>query len=495
MAVQHLCITVRFLQPLSHGRGEGGEPEWPPSPLRLFQALVAASAGRWNERLQVERAAAALRWLEQQRPPTIIAPRAVPARAKYRLYVPDNVGDKVAGSWARGGEASIADFRTEKDVRPVYLHGNALHYLYPLADGNADFAGLQPVLVAAAQSITHLGWGIDMVAATASVLSDDQMAGLCGQRWLPTEEASAASFRVPIPGTLTALMRKHEAHLDRIGAEGFRPVPPLSAFQLVGYRRATDPLRRPYAAFALLKPDASGYRSFDPLRRTRDVAGMVRHAVAEAARRDDWPADEVNVFVHGKTLDGRRPTNGATSPNRFSYLPLPTINHKLRRVESIRRVLVSASPGEGPRIDWVRKALAGEELTSDDARVSGLLTILPGSDWVLRQYVGHASDWSTVTPLILPRHEGYDTRDAEAMIRLAFEQAGFHKDLLRDTELEWRRVGFFAGAELASRYLPPDNLKHKPRYHVRVRFPHRVQGPIAVGSGRFRGFGLFAVAD
>ena len=35
----YLCITVRFLQPYSHGRGDGGEPEWPPSPLRLFQAL------------------------------------------------------------------------------------------------------------------------------------------------------------------------------------------------------------------------------------------------------------------------------------------------------------------------------------------------------------------------------------------------------------------------------------------------------------------------
>ena len=45
-----LCITIRFLQPYAHGRGEEGEPEWPPSPLRVLQALVAAGAGRWNER-------------------------------------------------------------------------------------------------------------------------------------------------------------------------------------------------------------------------------------------------------------------------------------------------------------------------------------------------------------------------------------------------------------------------------------------------------------
>ncbi|MBK7400904.1 MAG: type I-U CRISPR-associated protein Cas5/Cas6 [Myxococcales bacterium] len=39
-----LRITFRFLQLESHGRGEDGRPEWPPSPLRMFQALVAASS-------------------------------------------------------------------------------------------------------------------------------------------------------------------------------------------------------------------------------------------------------------------------------------------------------------------------------------------------------------------------------------------------------------------------------------------------------------------
>ena len=45
----YFCISVRFLLPYSHGRDENDEPEWPPSPLRAFQAIVAASAGRWNE--------------------------------------------------------------------------------------------------------------------------------------------------------------------------------------------------------------------------------------------------------------------------------------------------------------------------------------------------------------------------------------------------------------------------------------------------------------
>ena len=46
-----LRILVRFLdpEPAFHGKRDGGEPEWPPSPLRLFQALVDAAASRWRE--------------------------------------------------------------------------------------------------------------------------------------------------------------------------------------------------------------------------------------------------------------------------------------------------------------------------------------------------------------------------------------------------------------------------------------------------------------
>ena len=62
------CLTVRFLDPVPtfHGRGDGSEPEWPPSPLRLFQALVAASAARWPGSHFGDYAAPALKWLEAQ---------------------------------------------------------------------------------------------------------------------------------------------------------------------------------------------------------------------------------------------------------------------------------------------------------------------------------------------------------------------------------------------------------------------------------------------
>ena len=55
---------------------------------------------------------------------------------------------------------------------------------------------------------------------------------------------------------------------------------------------------------------------------------------------------------------------------------------------------------------------------------------------------------------------------------------------------EYRTAGFRPGLDLSNRYeLPPMKF---PRYHVRVRFPQPVRGPLAIGAGRYRGLGLFA---
>ncbi|MEI6540860.1 MAG: type I-U CRISPR-associated protein Csb2, partial [Planctomycetota bacterium] len=353
----------------------------------------------------------------------------------------------------------------------------------------------------------------DMVAGNAEILTNEQAAALPGEVWRATTDQSGTALRVATEGTLSALLEKHQKFLGRLTDGGFKPVPPLTTFRVVGYRRATEPPQRQFAAFSILKPDASGLKSFDPLRRTRDVAGMVRHAAAEAARDQGWTDEQINVFVHGKSLDGAQPSSGANSPDRFQYLPLPTINPL--RVDSIRRVLIVAPPHCNQKITWARRAMAGVELINDSKQPEALLTILPGSDNVLQQYTGRSTKWSTVTPVILP---GYDDPDhlrrklkkgvdaetqkrfldrldarIDGLLRKAFLQAGYSSELVAQIKLEWRDVGFRAGVELASRYLPPENLNKSPRYQVRVTFPLNIIGPIAVGGGRFRGFGLFAI--
>jgi CRISPR-associated protein Csb2 len=518
----NFCLSVRFLQPYSHGRGGDGEPEWPPSPLRAFQALVAAAAARWNERIRLEYAVPALRWLERQPAPTIVAARGVRSDGKYRLYVPDNVADKVARSWSRGRHTSIADYRTEKDVRPTRLLGDVVHYLFPVAESDAEFEKHRNTLIDAALSITHLGWGVDVVVGNATVLPEEEAAKLPGERWLPTESASAGGLRVPVEGTVNDLATKHAAFLDRLSGDGFQPVPPLSAYRVVGYRLAIDPRSRPFAAFTLLTPDAERTWGRDA-RRAIEVAGMVRHAAKLAALAAGKPQTWIETFVLGHGAGRNGQAVGTESARRFSYVPLPTVRPQ-GVVGIVNRILIVEPPGgDGADAAWARRILAGRELLDDKGRAPvALLSPAPASDWVVRQYAA-AKDgspvWFTVTPVVLPgyddpdhlrrrlggvadaaarrrSHERLDAR-IDGLLRKAIVHAGFSADLARHAELSWRLVGYRPGLGLATQYRSPDHLRGKPRYHVRVEWkdasggPVNVRGPVVLGVGRHYGLGLF----
>ncbi len=498
-----LRITVRFLQPLAHGRKDGGEPEWPPSPFRLFQALVAASAGRWNERLLLNYAVPALAWLERQIPTVIVAPTSVTTDTPYLLYVPNNTADLLVPAWKQG-DVTKSTKREQKPVRPTHLADEAVHYLFPLPEDRTEFEKHRGTLQDAARSITHLGWGVDMVAADAKVITQAEADKLSGHRWRVVP-SGGTPLRVPKAGTLDNLIDKHKAFLGRLSADGFKPVPPLQCFDVVGYASPTVPSAtpaapRPVVAFELRTPDFGKFQPYDPCRRTRDVAGMVRRAVADLAARMrpfGWTDEHINMFVHGHTPDGRDRATGPAADRRFTYLPLPSV---LRydggsKVGDIRRVLIAAPPECRDAVMWA-KVLSGHELTPErDTRPATLRLIdrpesALASDPNLGPYLGTSASWSTVTPVVLHRHDIDDPAEIRRRLVDAFRHAGLSGELLEGVDLEWGRFGYRAGVEPAFRYIPADTMTG-PRYHVRVCFRQEVRGPLAVGAGRYRGFGLF----
>ena len=239
------CVSITFLDPVPafHGRGDADKPEWPPSPLRMFQALVAAAASRWRGQQFKDHARPALAWLQKQSPPLIVAP-AHHVGVPVRIAVPNNDLDVVATAWAKRQEPKKqpSELKTMKTVRPTRLllphpqpECGHVHYVFHLTDAGCPHLD---VLAAAARSITHLGWGMDMVAGNASIISEEEAADLPGDRWRPMEDASAYGYRVPTKETLDDLLTKHEAFLNRLGQDGFNPVQPLTAYLVVGYRRA-----------------------------------------------------------------------------------------------------------------------------------------------------------------------------------------------------------------------------------------------------------------
>jgi CRISPR-associated protein Csb2 len=465
----------------------------------------------------------AFRWLEGLKAPTILAPPGRTATRPYRLYVPNNAADLVAAARVRGNaDASIAAHQTEKDVRPTrFASSQPIHYDWLLSPDQYEQSKIHlETLKAAARSIIHLRGGVDLAVGHAELLDTDPPIAPAVERWLPATAGGNTHLRVPVVGTLDALIHRHREFLSRLTDTRFQPVSPLSAFAVVGYRRSTEPPTRPFAAFIILKPDASGFRPFDPVRMPRFpcrgeaphacgtavVAGLVRSATARAARQAGWDELRIASFILGH---GERDGEKATTDDRLQFLPLPSITPL--KVESIRHVLVV-----GPLrtdIARIRQLLPGAKLIpQNQTDPVAILSLLPQADRNVLPYTRPAAVWSTVSPVVLPGFESpgrlrrklntqltADQKKSvldrlnqriDELLRKAFQQAGFSSEIVRLMQVDWRKVGFRPGVDLAGRYdLPP--LPY-PRYHVRVRFPHPVHGPVAIGAGRYRGLGVFA---
>lgn len=493
----YLCISVRFLQPYSHGRDENDEPEWPPSPLRAFQAIVAASAGRWNERRRITRALAALQWLEAQPPPEAVAAVGVASDVRCQFFVPDNTADLLVAAWKRG-EITKQTKRTEKVVRPTRITGDAIHYLYPLPDSHCPHLD---VLATAARSITHLGWGIDMVVGDASVISSEQAAALDGRRWQPAP-VGGTPLRVPMEGTLDDLMRKHEAFLNRLSGDGFRPVPPLKVFQVCGYRCDDEPLQRPYRVFELRTVDGARFRY--PHRRLIHIAGMVRHLAIKAMKASPPPGvddDWVRVFVAGHARDGKdTPTH-----RQFSYLPLQSIGSP-HTDPGVRRIMIVAPLGDESWLNHVARHLAWQALepVQGDEFAGGERPVLVPvqKDSIAYNYTHAANAWASVTPVILPGHDDHKPQKTRKLIEKALAQSGIEQPC----DFEWSAFSRFPKSFSAHKYdkerrltgyIRPDHLLTQTAVHLALRFHKdmKVPGPLAIGAGRHCGLGLMAPCE
>jgi CRISPR-associated protein Csb2 len=487
---RHLCISVTLLDPLFHGKGDpdsdhpDGRPEWPPSPMRLFQALLAGACSGCRSPDWTDTHAEAFRWLERLDPPRIVGPDAQPAPA-YTLFVPNNDADRAFDR---------QDRLTSKIVRPLRLdcgkeNGGrpTLHYLWPIPDAEGSSASKHaPLLCREARHLMALGWGIDQAVAEGRILGEAEGAALPGRSWRPwrTHRPGSPGWRVPVKGSLDDLRATFESFLGRIDGNSYRGSRRVSQFDTVHYLSSTLFPPRAYAAFEL--PEGLAFRPED----TVPVAAMLRSLACRSARSDThaFPGGS-EVFVAGHV------ERQEESPARFSYLPLPTVGHA-HADGMIRRLLIAEPSGrDATHAAWAQRRLCNEALRDKDGRDRGILLDLwrPSSARILKRYVGEAQRWCTVTPVVLP---GFDDRKqvkAERLFLAAAAQAGLPVAAIERFAL--RKAPFWPGARHPRCYTVPDYLRHLPGWHVWLQFRERVPGPLAIGAGRHIGLGLFAMVD
>jgi CRISPR-associated protein Csb2 len=469
-----ICISATFLTGRYHGE------EWPPSPARLLQALVAGiKTGGY--RLLWPEAEGALRWLEHRPAPVILAVPEVKLQ-RYRLAVPNNDMDTVAREWAAGKTADPAKLRTMKDVAPRLTDGNGPHVRYLWALDAGDDA---EKMAAFAQRLSHclyaFGWGVDMAYADAEVRADAPEDGY--EEWAPSR-SRGKQLAVPVPGFLDDLEATYQRFTKRTQTMDTDTRP--TVYRLQRYERRGAPAC-PFAVFGLRTPagDSGLSRRWDE---AMEVAGWLRHASAQALE-GDVSAEEIAGFVLGHGQDG----GGASF--RLAYVPLPSIGHAHGDGRIRRAMLVEPATADGTMVDRLALKLAGAVLTDSGGNPACTLGPLP-DERVMDFYTGQAQVWRSVTPVIL---HGFNAlrgqislTKTENLLLRAFEMAGYAAGAIES--FAFQPAPLWPGTGAAREMRAPRHLLKYPRYHVEVQFRNPVTGPVLAGIGRHYGIGVFAAA-
>ena len=482
---RYLCISVTFIDPLFHGKGDENVPEWPPSPMRLFQALLAGSRTGCRNHSWSKAKADAFSWLEQSVPPIIVAP-SVRLMPSYTLFVPNNDGD-VPEKFDR------QDRLTAKIAHPHNLcDGDTLHYLWPIDETNdPDVKSHVEVLCQEARNLLALGWGIDQVIGNGRIITDADIPVLPGKRWHPWAglQTGQRQWRIPKKTSLYDLERIHQSFSERVYGKQYRPSLKLSQFDNVTYIRDSAMPPRPHVVFEL--SEGISFRQVD----TTKVAAMLRSLTCRCSKTDthefrvDGQIFDSEVYVAGHV------NNAKHTPPRFSYLPLPSIGHE--HADGMIRRLLIAEPfgGDGSHARWAQNRLSGSLLIDEDGNERGILLDpwRSSSAMMLRRYADESRTWSTVTPVILPGFDDGKHTKAEKLFFTTVRQAGLPTEAIEEFAL--RKSLFWPNSQYPSQYHKPAYLKNLPGWHVRLAFREPIRGPLSLGAGRHCGLGLFAAVE
>ena len=214
--MKHLAIRAVFKDCVYTGRRlDNIGSEFPPSPYRLYQALLSSAHYAGNQLIWEQKAKhfeELFAFFETLKCSTIFTPKFRKG-AEFVWYVPKNEGDtyhaqtkKITdGDWLFGTPAA----RTEKLVANIVVEDKPIvTYLYPLEEADQRKAEeFVNDLRYAFRDTSYLGRSTDLVHLSASIIDDAEILKLPGQRHtlLPTKSYSARSLPVPVPGTFNEL--------------------------------------------------------------------------------------------------------------------------------------------------------------------------------------------------------------------------------------------------------------------------------------------------
>jgi len=520
-----LVIQVRLHEGRYHGDGD-----WPPCPMRLFQALVAG-AGLRGPLEDSDRAA--LHWLEKREPPWIGAPSAKRGQS-VKQFMPNNDLDTV------GGDAKkIAQVRKATKVAQPWLFDARVPFIYAWRDVAGDDAHAIRI-IELAQGLYRLGRGDDAGWAWSDLLDDELttiFAAYAGDVKRPTGPSIKTSqVRCPTSGSLDSLERRFTEQAQRFRA---RPGAP----QKTVVHQASTPM------FRLESYDAAPIERTFELRSAQSnqlVAWPLEHASQLVTAVRDGAVDRLSKTLPARLAEivgafiGRRPdgSNALVGSRRVRIVPLPSIGHE-HADRAIRRFLVQvplSCPLTPPDVFWAFSGVhlgAPLEATTTETQDDKMLAHYRIAPAVIREPAARQPDaaesepddtedetesdtlgagaqpepdraveaavtWRTITPAVLPRLSNAPRRPSEAardLQRAAIAAALRHAGIsARVAQLTLQREPFDANGLRAEAFAPNTRFDVSQLWHVELVLEGQVAGPLVIGDGRYLGLGVMAPA-
>jgi len=449
----------------------------------------------------------ALEWLEQAGAPALSASGDQP-RSFVETYVP--VNDKHGGIVARSRQSrSFPATRPDRDL--VYLIWNSEAPQH-----------LRGALERLCGKVTRIGHSSSLVQMW---VADD--AATLDAEWQPGDGPFEHQMRVAERGTLAYLEKvfnqeaieryqqlsealegakgKEKNRLKKEIAEHFpeghpkATRPRLARWQ--GYLRfsgqkAQEEVRNGPFDSKLIVLTRRDEQRIMGLEATLQLTSAFRDAVMKAAGEDvpEW-------------LSGHQPDGSPTSKPHAAFFPLPFVGakHADGHVMGLAMAIPSELDLQHETRDAVLRRVIGPLLFRDTGEEK-VIRLWRGHAWrwelerEKREYppvtlrattwTGPAREWASVTPVVLHHYpKRKRENDVQRILLQAFESAG----LPSPDEMRVQPVSLFEGAGHA-RSMPEftEGGESLCRYqvHVVVKFTVPVEGPVLVGRGRFRGYGL-----
>jgi len=461
-----------------------GIPEWPPHPDRAFQALVAA----WAERGKRDDEREALEWLESRDPPHIDAPLDVTEPTQVKVFVPMNDTEASPAARRKGSYPSaLAGLLPAKRVRKsryfpsVWVGEQNVALVYPYDDAEHHLASLQRL----AREVVRVGHSSSFVRCWI----DEGERTACLEPSSHSARESNWAVRVPSSGRLATLTAAYDAAVE---ARTYTGTPRAREIMYSAVAPEPEEASSPFSRQLIVLENVSR----TPLHVTSTVrlTSVLRGALIRAAE---------SVSQRGRELfSGHSADGNPLAETHVAYLPLPFVGshyadaHVLGIAIAIPAHL-SASE-EDQVFDILAAALGRDGMMQLHLSDNHTVQLKPTGPLPLQQalqpptWTGPARQWSSVTPIVMDRMQNRQRSDpegwAQAQVAQMCERGGLPKPshiCVSDASFIYRTPGVPQFPSIVRK----DGSRRR-MVHVRMTFDIRVGGPLVLGSGRFRGYGL-----